>query len=65
MIVKIDCEADGALQNTNLIVVLVWRTGKMRELRVALKRGGESGDQSSSCDLLEVEQRDAVSDSEI
>jgi len=37
----------------------------MRELRVALKRGGESGDQSSSCDLLEVEQRDAVSDSEI
>ena len=48
-----------------LIAVPVWRTGKMRELRVALKRGGESGDQSSSCDLLEVEQRDAVSDSEI
>ena len=65
MIVKTDCETNGAIHSTTLIAVLVWRTGKMRELRVALKRGGEGGDQSSSCDLLEVEQRDAVSDSEI
>ena len=43
----------------------VWRTGKMREMRDSCTSGEkEINDQSSSCDLLEVGQRD-VSDSEI
>ena len=42
----------------------VWRSGKMWELREAWRQDKENVDQSSSCDLLEVEQRD-ISDSEI
>ena len=45
-------------------IVSVWRTGKMQELRHSWRRDKENVDQSSSCDLLEVEQRD-ISDSEI
>ena len=38
----------------------------MREMKNSCTSGeNEENDQSSSCDLLEVEQRDAVSDSEI
>ena len=47
-----------------LIMPTVWRSGKMWELREAWRQDKENVDQSSSCDLLEVEQRD-ISDSEI
>ena len=49
------------------IIFTVYRSGKLQEMRVALKvaRSGDSGDPSSSCDLLEVETLEHVSDSEI
>ena len=57
------------LQNICLftIIFIVYRSGKLQEMRVALKvaRSGDSGDPSSSCDLLEVETLEHVSDSEI